>query len=119
MDLSFAGDSEYLCSVPRVPHDFFERVDNGFHFGFPLSGFGDMIHDLIHSWLVPDFGGVGSYQGMPRMARRWAATNELEGSQGHCKPVAAETWVVPRPHQFERRLIVVEASRISRGVDVL
>lgn len=46
------------------------------------------------------------------------ATNELERSL-ECKPVAAETWVVPRPHQLERRLIVVKALQISPGVDAL
>jgi hypothetical protein len=57
--------------------------------------------------------------GMSSVATQWAATNELARSLDQCKPVAAETWVVPRPHQFEGRRIVVKASRISRGVDVL
>jgi hypothetical protein len=68
---------------------------------------------------VPEFAGVGSDQGMPRMAKLWAATNELERSQSHCKPVAAETWGAPRPHRFERRLIVVKELQISLGVDAL
>jgi hypothetical protein len=74
---------------------------------------------IIHFCLVPDFGGVGSDRGMPRMARRWAAKNQLERSQVYCKPVAAEAPVVPRPYQVERRPIVVKALEISRGVDAL
>jgi hypothetical protein len=57
--------------------------------------------------------------GMSSAATQWVATNELERSLDHRKPVAAEAWVLPRTRQFEPRLIVVKALQISRGVDAL
>jgi hypothetical protein len=63
--------------------------------------------------------GLATDAGMSSMATQWAATNELERSLNHRKPVVAETWVVPTTHQLERRRTVVEALQTTRGFDVL
>jgi len=55
-------------------------------------------------------------RGNVKFGWHWAAAKEAQSSYGRCKPGAAETWVVPRPHQLERRLIVAKRYRYHEAL---
>ncbi len=57
--------------------------------------------------------------GMTGMTRRQAATNELERSQRHYKPVALGTWAGPKPHQLEPPPTSAKVLLTAQAADVL